>query len=399
MAATISGRDPVRFKKTFRRPRATRTSPSASVSPGFLSNRAVAATIAGVRVERTFSQHAAPLAPIGRRPTMRDVAALAGVSLSTVSRVVNGDGRVDGRLAEQVRHAVDMLGYRQNVTASSLRRADHLSASIGLILEDVSNPFSSLLHRGVEEVARERGVLTFAGSSDERPDRERELAGAFAARGADGLVIAPASGDHGFLERDRAGGMGVVFVDRPSASLHADRVLSDNRGGAEAAVAHLIAHGHRRIAFLGDRPELFTAAQRYAGYRDALAAAGIPVTQRLVVHLHSLDGQPGAAVHELLTRDDPPTALFSSQNLITIGALRVLHALGLEHRVALVGFDDVSLADVVEPALTVVAQDPAAMGRKAAELLFRRIDGDGGAPAEVIVPTPLVVRGSGEIAP
>jgi LacI family transcriptional regulator len=330
---------------------------------------------------------------------MRDVAALAGVSLSTVSRVVNGDGRVDGRLAEQVRHAVDMLGYRQNVTASSLRRADHLSASIGLILEDVSNPFFSLLHRGVEEIARERAVLTFAGSSDDRPDRERELAGAFAARGADGLVIAPASGDHGFLERDRAGGMGVVFVDRPSASLQADRVLSDNRGGAEAAVAHLIAHGHRRIAFVGDRPEIFTAAQRFAGYRDALGAAGIPVDRRLVVHLHSLDGQPGAAVHELLSRDDRPTAVFSSQNLITIAALRVLHALGLQHRVALVGFDDLSLADVVEPAVTVVAQDPAAMGRKAAELLFRRIDGDGGEPAEVIVRTGLVVRGSGEIAP
>jgi LacI family transcriptional regulator len=348
-----------------------------------LSNPEVAGTIAAVTVERTFSHFEIGPQGIGRRPTMREVAALAGVSLSTVSRVVNGDGRVDDRLAEQVRHAVEMLGYRQNVTASSLRRSDHLSASIGLILEDVSNPFFSLLHRGVEEVARERGVLTFAGSSDERPDRERELAGAFAARGADGLVIAPASGDHGFLERDRAGGMGVVFVDRPSPSLHADRVLSDNRGGAEAAVAHLIAHGHRRIAFLGDRPELFTAAQRFAGYRDALAAAGIPVTQRLVVHLHSLDGQPGAAVHELLSRDDPPTALFSSQNLITIGALRQIHALGLQHRVALVGFDDISLADVVEPAVTVVAQDPAAMGRKAAELLFRRIDGDGGAPSGI----------------
>jgi LacI family transcriptional regulator len=331
---------------------------------------------------------------------MRDVAALAGVSLSTVSRVVNRDGRVDDRLAEQVEQAIDMLGYRQNVTASSLRRSDRVSASIGLILEDVSNPFFSVLHRGVEEIARERGVLTFAGSSDERPERERELASSFAARGVDGLVIAPASRDHGYLERDRAGGMGVVFVDRPSPSpVPADHVLSDNRGGAEAAVAHLLAHGHRRIAYLGDRPEIFTAAERFAGYRDALAAAGVPLDPRLVLHLDTLDGHPGAAVHELLSRDDPPTALFSSQNLITIGALRALHALELQHRVALVGFDDIELAEVLQPAVTVVAQDPAAIGRKAAEILFARFDGDVGDPVEVIVPTPLLARGSGEIAP
>ena len=127
-------------------------------------------------------------------------------------------------------------------------------------------------------------MLTFAGSSDERPERERELASSFAARGVDGLVIAPAGRDHGYLERDRAGGMGVVFVDRPSPSPPADHVLSDNRGGAEAAVAHLLAHGHRRIAYLGDRPEIFTAAERFAGYRDALAAAGIPLDPRLVLH-------------------------------------------------------------------------------------------------------------------
>jgi LacI family transcriptional regulator len=176
-------------------------------------------------------------------------------------------------------------------------------------------------------------------------------------------------------------------------------VLSDNRGGAQAAVSHLLAHGHRRIAYLGDRPEIFTAAERFAGYRDALAAAGVPVDPRLVLHLDTLDGHPGGAVHELLSRDDAPTALFSSQNLITIGALRALHALQLQHRVALVGFDDIELAEVLQPAVTVVAQDPAAIGRKAAEILFARRDGDLDDPVEVIVPTPLLVRGSGEIAP
>src|SRR3954467_10546178 len=152
----------------------------------------------------------------GRRPTMREVAAVAGVSLSTVSRVVNGGGGVRADLAERVRDAVELLGYRHNLAASTLRRADRQSASIGLIFEDVSNPFFSAVHRGVEDVARERGVLTFAGSSDEVPERERELAEAFGSRGVDGLVIVPAATDHSYLLRDRAAGVALVFVDRPA---------------------------------------------------------------------------------------------------------------------------------------------------------------------------------------
>ena len=178
-------------------------------------------------------------------------------------------------LAARVHEAVELLGYRHNLTASSLRRADRLSASIGLIFEDVANPFFSAVHRGVEEVARERGVLTFAGSSDERPERERELAESFSARRVDGLIIAPASTDHSYLQRDREAGVALVFVDRPASFVDADVVLTDNAGGARAAVSHLIDHGHRRIAFLGDRPELHTATERLRGYREALARHGI----------------------------------------------------------------------------------------------------------------------------
>ena len=228
--------------------------------------------------QETFSE-LPPAAPAdggnGRRPTMKQVAALAGVSLATVSRVVNGGPKVRPDLAARVHEAVELLGYRHNLTASTLRRADRLSASIGLIFEDVANPFFSAVHRGVEEVARERGVLTFAGSSDERPERERELAESFSARRVDGLIIAPAATDHSYLQRDRAAGVALVFVDRPASFVDADVVLTDNAGGARAAVTHLIEHGHRRIAFLGDRPELHTATERLRGYRDALARHGI----------------------------------------------------------------------------------------------------------------------------
>src|SRR3954470_13002841 len=177
----------------------------------------------------------------GRRPTMREVAAVAGVSLSTVSRVVNGGGGVRADLAERGRDAGELLGYRHNLTASRLRRAHAQSTTVGLICEDVSNPFFSAVHRGVEDVARARGVLTLAGSSDEEPERERELAEAFGARGIDGLVIVPCAPDQSYLMRDHREGTALVFVDRPPQYMPGDAVLSDNAGGARAAVEHLLA--------------------------------------------------------------------------------------------------------------------------------------------------------------
>src|SRR3954465_9121917 len=195
----------------------------------------------------------------GRRPTMKEVAKVAGVSLATVSRVVNGTGDVREDLAQRVHEAVRMLGYRRDLTASTLRRADRQSASIGLIIEDVSNPFFSAVHRGVEDVARPRGVLTFVGSSDEMPERERELAETFGARGVDGLVIVPCSRDQSYLQRDHQAGTALVFVDRPPRYMPGHAVISDNVGGARAAVAHLLAAGHERIAFLADRLSVFTA--------------------------------------------------------------------------------------------------------------------------------------------
>ena len=327
---------------------------------------------------------------------MREVAAVAGVSLSTVSRVVNGV-EVQPELARRVRDAVALLGYRRDLTASTLRRTDRLSATIGLLIEDVANPFFSALQRSVEDVAMGRNVLTFAGSSDEDPARERQLVEELLARGVDGLVIAPTGGNQSYLARDRQAGVALVFVDRPPNFLDADVVVSDNAGGARAAVAHLIEHGHRRIAMLGDRPEIHTAAERLRGYREALADHGLPEDPALVRQGLIAPDQARAATRELLAAADPPTALFTSQNLITIGAVGVLHELGLQHAVALVGFDDIALAEVVDPPLTVVAQDAGALGRAAAERLFARLDGDDGPSRRLDLPTVLIERGSGEL--
>jgi LacI family transcriptional regulator len=330
---------------------------------------------------------------------MREVAAQAGVSLSTVSRVVNGSPPVAPELARRVEQAVEMLGYRHDQIAGSLRRANRASATIGLVFEDIANPFFSLIHRAVEDVAAPRSVLTLAGSSDENPGRERELTEGLLARRVDGLIVVPAPGDHSYLARDIAAGVAIVFVDRPPELIDADTVVSANFEGARTAVSHLIAGGHRRIGFVGDQPGIYTAAERLRGFRAALAEHRFAEEPELIRHPAFRATDADAVTAELFEGPSPPTAIFSAQNLITVGAMRTLHRLGLQRSVAFVGFDDMPLADVLDPGITVVAQDPYGIGREAAGLMFSRMDGYDGPPRHVTLPTPLIERGSGEIPP
>jgi LacI family transcriptional regulator len=334
---------------------------------------------------------------LGPRPraTMRDVAALAGVGVKTVSRVVNGEPGVSLALVERVRRAVQQLDFRPNIGASNLRRTDGKTRSIGLLLHDVANPFSSALHRAVEDVAHRRGVVLVAGSVDEDEQRERQLAWAFVSRRVDGLILVPAGKDQSYLITERRAGMAMVFVDRDPRVLSGDTVLSAHDQGARVAVEHLIAHGHRRIGYLGHPVSISTATERYSGYRDALNRAGIPLDTTVVRHdLHGSD-EAAAALTELLTLQEPPTAIFASQVFVTTGAIKALRQLGRHGDIALVGFDDIALADVL--GVTLVLQDVQAIGGLAAEVLFRRLDGDDSPIRRHVIPTRLVMRGSGEI--
>ncbi len=332
------------------------------------------------------------------RPTMRDVAALARVSLKTVSRVINGEPTVAPELTARVHRAAATLDYRPNLTARSLRSSDGRTRTIGVLLEDVANPFSSAFHRAVEDIANSRGVAVFAGSVDEDPRRERALALALVARRVDGLIIVPAGDDQSYLATEQRSGLSLVFADRPPRLLRADTVVSDNAGGAHKAVRHLIAAGHRRIGFLGDLSQIQTAADRFAGYAKALSSAGIGLDGELVrMNLHNAQAAEAAA-RELMA-GPRPTALFPTQNLVTIGVIRALRKLGLHARVAVIGFDDIMLADLLQPPVSVIAQDPAAIGAKACEVLFRRMDGDTSPAQTQSIPTRLIARGSGEIPP
>jgi LacI family transcriptional regulator len=337
--------------------------------------------------------------PIKPRATIRDVAALAGVGIKTVSRVINDEANVSPSTRERVQQAAHTLNFQPNLGAGALRRGGGKSYTLGLLLDSVDNPFSASINRAVEKVATARNTAVFAASSDDDPEREHALIAAFTRRRVDGLIVTMIGSDHSYLQAEREQGTPIVFVDRPPLGLLADAVLTDNVEAAFTATQHLISHGHRRIAYLGDELTISTARERRRGFREALTAAGLPDPDgRHINNLRSAE-EAFTAVHRLMTSTSPPTALFTSQNLVTIGAIRALHQLGLHEHVAMVGFDDLVLADVVNPGITVIAQDPGGIGALAAERLFARLDGDSMPEQTLIVPSRMVIRGSGEIAP
>lgn len=330
---------------------------------------------------------------------MRDVAALAGVGVMTVSRVVNGRGGVGPERVARVWHAIEQLDYRHNVTARNLRLTGQPTATIGVLLEDVANPSSAELLRAVEKVVSQRNCLVLCASSEGDAERERALLAAFCARQVDGLIIVPCAPDHRYLLPEVRRGTQVVFTGRPVAAVAADTVLSDNYGGARRAVAHLMAHGHTRIGFLGGPRHTCTAAERYRGYRAALGEGGIGADESFIRRDVTSAASAQRAVYEMLGSCPAPTAVFTAQHLLTLGTRTALASMGREWDIAHVGFDDVSFAGIVKPGITVVAQDPVAMGTLAAQLLLKRIRDPDAVLQTVEVPVCLTIRGSGELPP
>src|SRR3954470_6476565 len=322
---------------------------------------------------------------------MRDVAYTAGVSLKTVSRVINEEAGVAPGTAARVAEAIDALGFARNDLARTLRQGGS-SATLGLVIEDMANPFYATVAQAVEASARDRGFLLITASAREDAGRERELAGALLRRRVDALLIVPAGPDHRYLSTAR-----TVFLDRPPGGIDADTVLLDNLGGARRAVEHLISQGHTRIGCIADAAELYTARERLAGYREALQAAGLEEDPSLVATGNRDVAAARAAVEQPLGLPDKrrPTAIFTANNRNTVGALHALA--GRPRALALVGFDDFELADLL--GTSVVRADPWRLGEQATRLAFARLDGDDRPPLQIVVPTELVPRGSGEVAP
>ncbi|MEU7900107.1 LacI family DNA-binding transcriptional regulator [Nonomuraea sp. NPDC049152] len=321
-----------------------------------------------------------------KQPTMADVARHAGVSLKTVSRVVNQEPHVSASLQLRVQEAINALGFRRNEAASRLARGAAM-LTIGLVMENISNQFYSHLAAAVESAAAEHEALVVFGSYEERPERERMLVESMFARGVDSLILVPSADGHAWLGELLAGGLRAVFVDRlPSGVPDSSAVLLDDFKGGRLATEHLMARGHRRIALISDDEALSSVHDRARGYREALGE----VDEALVTRGVFDPWRAAREVDRLLALPDPPTAFFATNNRAAIGILQALRE--RRDKPAFVGFDDFALAEVFDPGVTVVRYDTALLGRTAVDLLL-----DGGPPRRVRVPVELVVRGSGEL--
>ncbi|MFF5179365.1 LacI family DNA-binding transcriptional regulator [Micromonospora sp. NPDC000316] len=320
---------------------------------------------------------------------MVDVARHAGVSLKTVSRVVN-DEPVGQELLGRVLAAITELGFRRNDIARNLR-SRQLNATVGLLIEEIANPFYATIASVAAEIAAAHGTMLITASSEEDPERERAVLQDFTQRRVDGLLVVPAGPDHSFLRREVELGVPVVFLDRPPQGLLADAVLLDNRGGGRAGVAALLDEGHRRVGLLLGAPSVSTMRERLTGARAALADAGVDPDESLLRDRLIAPEDAARAVATLLDLPDPPTAFFCGNNRLTVGALQELHRRGSD--AALVGFDDFELAHLMPRPLTVVAYDTRELARVATERLFQRIAGDDSPPATTVLPTRLLRRG------
>lgn len=329
------------------------------------------------------------------RATVYDVARVAGVSIKTVSRVVNRSEQVSEQTRQRVLAAMAELAYVRNSVAHSLRTGS--GDTIGVVIDSIADSFFAQLVSVVEERMLAEGIGVLIASTGRSASRERDQVARLAGQNVRALLIAPIGYDHSYFT-DITAGLPVVLVDREWEIPGYETVLVDDRLGSMKATAHLIAGGHRRIAFIGDDGDLPTIAQRRRGYLDALAEAGLPVDEAL---LRTGCGEPkpaAIATAELLARPDAPTAVFSSNPRASLGVVRALHQ-GGRTDVALVSFGDFALADSLEPAVTIVDQDPTPIAEAAVDLLLARMRGEQAEARNIVLPVNVVPRGSGELLP
>lgn len=338
------------------------------------------------------------MAPRGtRRPTIRDVAQLAGVSIKTVSRVINQSPEVAPKSRTRVEWAIHELDFTPNVAAAGLRRSDRSTRTIAVVAQDLGNTFSSQLLRSMERSDFLKDVALLAASLDEEPERERRVVKDLVAHQVDGLVLVPTLADQSYLQRVVDSGLAVVCVDRRPRGLAVDSVTTDNWLGAHIATEHLISSGHRRIAFLGDLTSIEPSQDRLAGYLDAMREADCPVDRGLVCTGVRTPSDGRQALQALIDSRKSFTAVLVCRNDLTIGALEALQRNGLQHTVALVGFDDMPMAPLVDPPLTVVRQEIDQLARATVTCLAERMRGCSLPARDIVIRPTLLRRGSGEI--
>jgi LacI family transcriptional regulator len=328
--------------------------------------------------------------------TMRDVARVAGVSAKTVSRVFNDDPHVTEETRERVRWAMKKLNYVPNLLARSFRAGS--DAAVGLAVPDIGDPFFAEMTSSIEVDLVGRGMAVVVTSLGRGVESERSALEALLRRQISGLIVACVSADQAYLGpwQERTP---MVFVDRAPRGLSGVYVIEDDLGGAREAVTHLASHGHRRVAFFGVSTQITTTTRRLKGYRSAVAENGLADSPDLICIPSESADEAAAELVKRLEEPDPPTAVFSSTILCTMALVLALQRAG-HTDIALVGFGDIPMAAALDPAVTVLDQDPAGLGRIAVERLIQRIENpDAPLRRRTVLPVRLIPRGSGELTP
>ncbi len=328
-------------------------------------------------------------------PTMNDVAKAADVSVATVSALINGTAKVSPKLTRRIEDAIALIGYERNAIARSLKTGT--THTIGLTVTDIRNPFFTDLVSTIQHVLNRAGYAVMVCSNDEDPQLQEEQIRLLLDRAVDGLIIAPAGEDAILTRLLAAVRKPVVMVDRTCDALEIDTVVLDNRKAALDAVNYLLTLGHRRIGYISGAPHTSTGRDRLAGYREALAAAGVPFAAELVEAGNFREADGYRAAMKLLSQRDRPSAIFSANNLMTIGAMKAVRDIGLNcpTDISVACFDDFPWADVFHPQLTTIAQPVRTIGEHAAALLLDRLAGKAGdAPRQLVLRGRLIVRES-----
>ncbi|HWQ90237.1 MAG TPA: LacI family DNA-binding transcriptional regulator, partial [Clostridia bacterium] len=329
---------------------------------------------------------------VGSAVTMKDVAAEAGVSIATISRVLSGRNGVTKPVRERVLRTIGKLDYHPNRLARGLRAGRR--KLVGVVIPDLQNPFFPGVVHGVEEILYAAGYTLVLGHSDGLVERERNHLMVLRGEGAAGLILIPDNGTNANYEFLRAQDVAVVAVDRVPTGLQVDLVTSSNREGMRAATTHLLGHGYRSIGFINGPEHVSVARERLAGYREGLLAAGLEYSAVMVIHSDFRQAGGHLAMASLLDQPNPPRAVLIGNNLMTLGALQAIHERGLKipDQVAVVGFDDMSWAASLNPPLTAIAQPAEEIGRTAAQMLLERLTNPGRLVRQVVLPTRLIVR-------
>ncbi len=325
---------------------------------------------------------------------MDDVARIAGVSVSTVSHVLNGTRNVNPTTRQRVDAAIVEIGYRRNVVARSL--AAGRTNTVGLSIAALTNPYFGSLVHAVERRLSEAGYVLILGDSHDEPVSERKVTDSLLDRQVDGMLLAPSAGsESSAIPEIVRSGTPLVLIDR-MLDIPCDQVGPENDASAYELTAHLLDAGHRRIAIVRGIDGISSTTERFDGYARALADRGIELDPALVLDGRSNVEVAESAVRELMSSSIRPSALVSMNNSMTIGSLKAVRGLGLSipDDLAFVCYDDFEWSDLFEPRLTAAAQDVQTIGRTAADLLLGRIEGRDDAPRSIRVPTTFAHRNS-----